>query len=404
MTTAEHRVTDPADGLGTVTGPPPATTVAAAVHMLRRAAACLGMQIEDLHVVSRRRTGVYRVVVTSDPHASTQLGRIPGGRSVQAARVVAIRDSLTPAEVAHRVLYALREIGAPVAGPLHPKSIAIEDCQVGFWDWLQDTCITPDSWGELTGAFHQAGNQLPPPLAAGVGVYSPGWVFGPRMRKVRELNSSPGHPLYRASALVRRLETALEPAVEQAMQAAATQGPLVLIHGDNQPGNVMAGPDGPVLNDVERIAVGPAAVDLAGLVLGTQHYGYPPSVTDTFGNGYSEGYGQDAPTIEQALPFARIRELSGVVVAMLGAGDSAEAEREMRVRVTAIDRPGEGELWTYLGHPDATHLAGQPSADPQHNCPARPTQPAPPGPAPVAQVGQVRHRADVAPRAGSESE
>jgi hypothetical protein len=114
----------------------------------------------------------------------------------------------------------------------------------------------------------------------------------------------------------------------------------------------MAGLDGPILNDLERIVVGPAAVDLAALLLGVQHFGYPEGVAEDF----RAGYGPEAPPLEDARPFARIRELSGAVIAMLNASDGPE--REMHVRATAIDHPADGTPRTYLGHPDAMHLAG----------------------------------------------
>lgn len=355
--TSEHVSTGPAGSAAA--GP-------ATIEAVHRAAVSLGVRVDEIRVVSRRRTGVYHVVVTAAPSRSRSRSghRFPAGRTVLAARVVSIEDSITPAAVTHRVLYRLRETGAPVAGPLHPETVSTGAGHVGFWDWLQDTCVTPGTWGELTGAFHRAGRRLPASLVAAVGAYDPGKTFGPRVRRARALTGRPGHPLHGADALVRRFETALEHAVDLATHAAAGQQAPVLVLGDNQPGNIMAGPRGLVLNDVERMAIGPVAVDLAALVLGVQHYGYPASVASDF----CAGSGPTAPSVEQARPFTRIRELSGAVVAMLGAGDGPEAEREMQVRATAIDHPGEGEPWTYLGHPDAVHLAGMPTADPRRDC------------------------------------
>jgi Phosphotransferase enzyme family len=138
---------------------------------------------------------------------------------------------------------------------------------------------------------------------------------------------------------------------------AAASVPPILVLGDNQPGNVMSAPgSGPVLNDFERVAVGPAAVDLAALVLGLQHFGYPPAVAQEF----LDGYGPGAPTLEQARPYARIRELSGAAIAMIQAGDSPEMEREMRVRAVAVTSPGAGQQWTFVGNPAAMTVAGVP--------------------------------------------
>lgn len=229
--------------------------------------------------------------------------------------------------------------------------------------------MTPRQWGALTGAFHQAGR--PPGHRTGrragrqagpAGPYDPARVFGSRVRRARQLTGERGHPLHGAHALVRAFVGALEAAVHEAAAAAAGSDQLLVL-GDNQPGNVMAvatpdhaGAGRPVLNDFERIATGPPALDLAAVVLGVQHFGYPPVVAEEFRAGYAAGSGSGAPTLREAWPFARIRELSGAVIAMIQAGDSPEMQREMHVRAVAVTEPGAGERWTYIGDPNAMQL------------------------------------------------
>lgn len=173
----------------------------------------------------------------------------------------------------------------------------------------------------------------------------------PQVQRARELTSQPGHPLFGAHALVRSFESALDIAVDQAL-AAAVAARKSLIHGDNQPPNIMVASGRPVLNDFERIASGPLAVDLSGLVLGLQHFNYPTSDATDF----LDGYGANTPMLEDGRPYARIRELSGTIIAMIHAGESPTMEQEMHVRTASIKTPGAGEPWTFIGNPGAMVL------------------------------------------------
>ena len=313
------------------------------------AAAWLGLDTRQVRPVSQRRTGVYRVLV----YAEAARQGFPAGMSVQAARVTTLSDSITPAHQTHRLVHDLHTRGAPVAAPRHRDIVATPDGEVGFWEWMEPAQVTARQWGRLTAAFHRSGAKGAHPP----GRYHPATVFAPRLRRARELTSQQGHPLFGEHTLVRVFESALDAAVDQALTAAASV-PAMLVLGDNQPGNVMSPPGGgPVLNDFERVAVGPAAVDLAALLLGLQHFGYPPAVAQEF----LDGYGPGAPTPEQARPYARIRELSGAVIAMIQAGDSPEMEREMQVRAVAVTSPGAGDQWTFVDNPAAMTLAGVPA-------------------------------------------
>ncbi len=205
--------------------------------------------------------------------------------------------------------------------------------------------------GALTASLHRTGAHLRHRRA-----YDPGRVFQDRLRRIHDLTRTHGHPLDGARALACSFEDALTTALQDARDAAAAAsdcGAVGIVHGDNQPANVMHGRGGRALNDFERIIYGPWALDLAGLVLGIQHYGYPPSA----GEQFLAGYGAGAPSLQEARPYARVRELSGIAVAMIHAGDSPQMGEQMHVRSAAITQPGHGEVpWTYLSPPRTSHL------------------------------------------------
>lgn len=307
---------------------------------IRAAASRLGLMASDIQPVSLGRTGIYRVVV----HAGHQAEGFPAGTSIQAGRVTTVKDSIMSAGEAQRLLCDLHEGGAPVPAPRHPNVLTTAWGEVGFWEWLDEGHVTAHEWGATTAAFHRAGL----PIHHRARTYEPTRVFSARIHRARELTSHSGHPLYGAHRLVRSFESALTSAAEAA-HTATVSARTSLIHGDNQPPNLMLASGRPVLNDFERIASGPLAVDLSAVVLGVQHYNYPPSVATDF----VDGYGANAPTLEDALPYARIRELSGTVIAMIQAGDSPEMEQEMHVRTASIETPGGGETWTFIGNTSA---------------------------------------------------
>lgn len=63
--------------------------------------------------------------------------------------------------------------------------------------------------------------------------------------------------------------------------------PPAVVHGDAHPGNVIVGPDGPVLCDFDSTCVGPAEWDLTPLAVGLERFGDPASryrmLVDSYG-------------------------------------------------------------------------------------------------------------------------
>jgi len=313
----------------------------------------LGVQVLRCEQVSAGRTGVYRVSISNDG----QSGGFHAGLSVAAARVTPVdqcaTDRGTDEGEAQRAVHDLAVRGVRVAAPLHPDPVLTSSGLVGFWEWLAPVSPTSAAeWGRLTAHLHTCGTDTArPPLRISLGAYDPMVAFHPRLHVARELTTRDGHPLHGRQRLLNTFESALETAVKRA-RTAAQSWPVVLVHGDNQPSNVLRTPvSATVLADFERLSWGPAWLDWAALLLGRWHYGFTACAARDFHRGYSTL--APIPDLNAALiraePFARIRELSGVLVAMLASGQSVAWDREMYARLSAITDPGHGNRWTFIG-------------------------------------------------------
>lgn len=81
--------------------------------------------------------------------------------------------------------------------------------------------------------------------------------------------------------------------------------PRGLVHGDAYPGNVIPGPDGPVLCDFDSSCVGPPEWDLTPLAVGRERFGDPPVGYRTF----AAAYGFDVTSWPGFAVLRGIREL-----------------------------------------------------------------------------------------------
>jgi Phosphotransferase enzyme family len=81
--------------------------------------------------------------------------------------------------------------------------------------------------------------------------------------------------------------------------------PRGLVHGDAYPGNVIPGPDGPVLCDFDSSCVGPPEWDLTPLAVGRERFGDPPVRYRTF----AAAYGFDVTSWPGFTVLRGIREL-----------------------------------------------------------------------------------------------
>jgi hypothetical protein len=81
--------------------------------------------------------------------------------------------------------------------------------------------------------------------------------------------------------------------------------PRGLVHGDAYPGNVIPGPDGPVLCDFDSSCVGPPEWDLTPLAVGRDRFGDPPVRYRTL----AAAYGFDVTSWSGFAVLRAIREL-----------------------------------------------------------------------------------------------
>ncbi|MFJ1762774.1 phosphotransferase family protein [Amycolatopsis sp. NPDC088138] len=81
--------------------------------------------------------------------------------------------------------------------------------------------------------------------------------------------------------------------------------PRGLVHGDAYPGNVIPGPDGPVLCDFDSSCVGPPEWDLTPLAVGRERFGDPPVQYRKF----AAAYGFDVTSWPGFAVLRGIREL-----------------------------------------------------------------------------------------------
>jgi aminoglycoside phosphotransferase (APT) family kinase protein len=117
---------------------------------------------------------------------------------------------------------------------------------------------TAEDLGRLLRRVHA----LPPP--AGVGEWAPLADVRARVADAEEIDSSDRRFLLRRCAEV---EAAID---ELEFPLART-----LIHGDAHRGNVISGPDGPVLCDFDSACFGPPEWDLTPLAVGRERFGDP---------------------------------------------------------------------------------------------------------------------------------
>ncbi|WP_320671140.1 phosphotransferase enzyme family protein [Patulibacter defluvii] len=241
-------------------------------------------------------------------------GGDPAGaaRELQLARFLADRD-------------------VPAARPEGRPPAVVDGHPVSAWRWIEhDPAATVDgrAFGTLLRRFHDATTDYDGPL--------PGWpqprLIGDRIAALRR------HPAF-TEAEVDRLQTRLD-----GLLAALAEhpSPALPIHGDAHPGNVIVGPDGPVLLDFDLVCRGPRPWDLAPAALHAERYaGGSPA----WFAALREGYG---PPRDPAEPLhVRLRELASAawLLAAETAPDRGSRSAEADVRLRAFGDDPDPPPW-----------------------------------------------------------
>ncbi|MGV9877795.1 phosphotransferase enzyme family protein [Streptomyces sp. NPDC003006] len=114
------------------------------------------------------------------------------------------------------------------------------------------------------------------------------------------------------------------------------------IHGDALPRNVLIGPDGPVLVDLETFSTDLREHDLVVMALSRDRYGLPPEAYD----GFVSVYGWDVREWEGCAVLRGARETASCAWVAQHAPSNPKALAEFRRRVASL-RDGDAEVRWY---------------------------------------------------------
>lgn len=246
---------------------------------------------------------------------------------------VRIDDAVGVAEREVRLAAVLTDAGVPVTGLADPtdQPWAVDGCVVTAWTW------TGSSGPASAGALGALARTLRERTADGTGDAADLPAFDPIEAVLGAVAHLPaGDPEAR---FVR--DRAAE--LAEGWLGAATTDPLgrAVVHGDLHPGNVVDGPSGPLLTDLELTGVGPSSYDAAPAVVAVRRYGDSPSEVDAF----LAAFGADPRSWDGFSTFVGLYELWvtawAVGVRHQDPGWAAEASR----RVESL-RDGAGHRWT----------------------------------------------------------
>lgn len=140
------------------------------------------------------------------------------------------------------------------------------------------------------------------------------------------------------AAFLRERRDAFAPAAA-ALTPHLTPGP---IHGDALPRNVLVGPDGPVLMDLETFSSDLREHDLVVLALSRDRYGLDPAAYDAF----TEAYGWDVREWEGCAVLRGARETASCAWVAQHAPANPKALAEFERRVASL-RDGDPEVRWY---------------------------------------------------------
>ena len=147
--------------------------------------------------------------------------------------------------------------GAPVVGPLTLRvSMTQQSMPMTFWPLGQPSDVSPRELAEMAAGCHRSN---PPPQ---LDEWTPAWLTAWR-RKLITAAADTDTPRPWLTVLRRRLEHAHND-IRDSWNPAT---PLVVVHGDLIPGNVVRFGDNPKLCDLDNVRLGPCEVDVAAAAM-----------------------------------------------------------------------------------------------------------------------------------------
>ncbi|WP_033295983.1 phosphotransferase family protein [Amycolatopsis jejuensis] len=198
---------------------------------------------------------------------------------------------------------------------------------VTVWDRVPFTGppVTP---ADLAGLLRRV-HALPPP--DGLAEWDPLHSVQARVADAEELADDDRQFLLERCAEVQdRLDT---------LDFPLTRG---FVHGDAYPGNVLPGPDGPVLCDFDSSCVGPPEWDLTPLAVGRERFGDPPA-------GYAEfarAYGFDVTAWSGFSVLRAVRELKLTTSVLPILRSHPPVRAEWRRRLADLRAGRTSSAWT----------------------------------------------------------
>lgn len=117
--------------------------------------------------------------------------------------------------------------------------------------------------------------------------------------------------------------------------------PRGLVHGDAYPGNVISGPDGPVLCDFDSSCVGPPEWDLTPLAVGRERFGDPAGRYRRF----ADRYGFDVTSWSGFSVLRAIRELKLTTSVLPILRSHPSVRDELRKRLDDLRNGRTGARW-----------------------------------------------------------
>ncbi len=227
-------------------------------------------------------------------------------------------------------------LAGPTDQPVHLSGVGEDGAVMSVWAEVahRPGVVTAATLGALARQLHDATR---PPLPE-VGDLDPFAASAAQVDGARRLGHTALAEMDLLDAAARELRAA--------WTRLAADDPLgtALVHGDLHVGNVLVGPDGPVLADLELAGMGPASYDLAPTLVAIDRYGADPAGADA----WVAAYGADPRRWEGMAALCRAYELWVTAWSLSHRQLSAAHEREARARLAAWDGTGQHTPWSLL--------------------------------------------------------
>ncbi|MEU3981047.1 aminoglycoside phosphotransferase family protein [Streptomyces sp. NPDC026672] len=222
----------------------------------------------------------------------------------------------------------LAEAEVPAVRAAEPEPLLVEGCPVTVWHRLPDAVrpAEPRDLAELLRLVHA----LPAPSFG----LPPRELLGGVERWLRLA----GDTIAPADAAYLRERRDGFAAAAAALTPRLTPGP---IHGDALPRNVLVGPDGPVLMDLETFSADLREHDLVVMALSHDRYGLPTGAYDAF----TAAYGWDVREWEGCSVLRGARETASCAWVAQHAPSSPGALAEFERRVRSLRDGDETVRW-----------------------------------------------------------